>query len=721
MVRRSIYKETLKDLADAVRYRTGAVGTLSPEDMTDELNGHYFLQYDESMYPLIAKTWIRPEGWPDLDSLPMDPESTSDLIYMTYDADQEHAAVAWHIDTLNSSQATVDIGHIENGEFVADDTTSVGNNTNYIKDLDEFTGKIVVRISGTITHCYGINRTFANGAIQNHRQQPMLERVAHVPNLTYLTPHATNNSWGMWLLERDKLTNNGGVSLTNMMNGWTDCKRLQVLDLTGFDTPNVTNMSYTFSGCMALAELDIDHWDVSKVANFSYTFNGCSSLRSLDLRTWETTAATNMTYMFASCSQITEIKGLGDLNTALVTNMSYMLSGIHRIKKFDLHAWSVSAVTNTSYMFNSCRGVWEIDLHGWKATALTNPSYMFINCHSAKVINLTGFETGSVTTVAGMFNFCYSVQKLDISGIKVTSACTNIYFMFNGCWSLKRLDFPAWDVSGISNSNNTANSMFLNCYSLEYITGISNWQFNFTNSLGSFFSGCQSLRELDISGWKVNTITSFASMFNACWNLRELDLSDWNPANCTSFASMFNACRSLTTVGDLSQWNTEKVTNLSAMFNECLAFAVDPNISSWDVQKVTTCATMFQSCRGLEEITITNWNLAACTTVVTMFRYCYNLRKAVLTGWSLPKLTSTAPAQFLGDCPNLEDVDPPSFPLNHSYAGDNALSHAALIKIIAALPTVTTKRTLNLTATNMSRLTAAEKAVGTAKNWTLAN
>lgn len=116
-----------------------------------------------------------------------------------------------------------------------------------------------------------------------------------------------------------------------------------------------------------------------------------------------------------------------------------------------------------------------------------------------------------------------------------------------------------------------------------------------------------------------------------------------------------------------------------------------------------------------------NWNLAACTTIATMFRYCYNLKKAVLSGWQLPKLTSTAPAQFLGDCWNLEDVDPPAIPLNHSYAGDRSLSHEALIKIINALPTVTTARTINLTATNVSRLSADEKAVATAKKWTIAN
>ena len=719
-MRYSIDKTTLQDLANAVRYRTGKTVPMTPEDMVDSLEENYFLSYDESQYAGVHTPWVRPDEWPDLDSLPLDTTATTDTIYMTYDADREISAVAWHIDTLNSTKAVIDIGHIENGVFVSDDNTEVGNNTNYIKSLTDFSGLVVVRITGQLTHCYGINATI-DGATQNHRQQPMLERVAHVPNLIYLTPHGTNNSWGMWASEREKISNGTGEALTNMMNGWADCRRLRQLDLSGFHTPNVTNMTYMLSNCMAIAELNLSHWDVSKVANFAYTFSGCYSLHTLNLTGWETVAATNMSYMLSNCRQLQNLLGIEGLDVHLVNNTSYMFNTCHRLKKLDLHTWDVSALTNASYMFVNCSGAIEIDLHGWKALLLTNPSYMFQNCKSAKIINLAGFETGNVTTVAGMFNFCYSVQNLDISGIKVTSACASIYIMFSGCWSLRRLDFPEWDVTGLGSGNNTANSMFLNCYNLEYITGISDWEFRFTNSLASMFQSCNSLKEVDVSGWKVNTITSLASIFANCWNLRSLDLSDWNPANCTTLASAFTECHSLESVGDLSGWDTAKVTTLATTFNACLSLKTLTGLSSWNVEKVTTTASMLASCTSLREIEIKNWNLAACTTIATMFRYDYNLRKATLTGWNLPKLTSTSPAQFLGDCWNLEDVDPPAIPLNHSYANDYALTHEALIKIIAALPTVGTKRTLNLTATNMTRLTADEKAVATAKNWTLAN
>ena len=717
-MRYSIDKSTLEAFADAVRFRTGKNIGMSPSDMVEELESPYFEHYTQDIYWGVSRTpWTRKEGMPDLDSLPMNTESEDDLIYMTYDADMGVSAVAWHIDTLNSTKATIDIGHIENDEFVSDDSTEVGNNTNYIKSLADFSGYVVVRITGKLTHCYGINATI-DGATQNHRQQPMLERVAHVPNLLYLVAN-NNNSWGQWLLEREKIS--GGTELTSISYAWADCKRLQSIDFTGFDTPNVTNMSYTFSNCYALPLMNIGHWDVSKVTNFSYMFNTCMCLESLDLRGWQTDAATNMSFMFTVCRRLEEIKGIEDFHMALVTTTASMFAECRRLMRLDLHKWDMAVNANASSMFNACRRLEFVNLHGVKALALTNVSSMFVNAYTLKTIDLTGFETGNVTTVASMFQNCRGLQHVDISGIKVTSACTNIFSMFNGCWTLKELDFPEWDVSGLGNGNNTANSMFTNCYSLEKITGIENWQFYFANSLASMFSACYSLREVDVSGWKVDTITNFTSTFANCWSLLELNLTGWNPAACTNLSSMFSECHSLRTVGDLSEWDTGKVTTLATMFSGCLSLSVDPNISNWNVEKVTTTASMFSSCASLKEIAIIGWNLLVCTTIATMFRYCYNLRKATLTGWNLPKLTSTSPAQFLGDCWNLEDVDPPSIPLNHSYAADTALSHEALLKIIAALPTVGTKRTLNLTATNMTRLTADEKAVATAKNWTLAN
>ena len=712
----SIHDDTAGALGEAVRKRTGSWANLTPPQMIEKLNKPFFEAYDLDIYHRDqSDVWTRPEGWPNLDSLNLTLEGDQEIVYMTYDADAEAAAVSLKIDLKSGGSATVDIGHIENGVYVADETQAITASTTYTEWLTEYEGYVVVRITGSLTHLYMAAAT-GDGFTMAARQQPMLERIAYIPNLVYLSS-STTIFWAPWSLQREKIV--GGASLTSLHSAWNDCQSLRSLDISGLYTPNVTAMDSCFYNCMNLPDIDPKHWDVSNVTTFASMFYGCRSLRSLDLRGWDTGKATTMVSMFYYCHCLKEVKGLADFDTHLCTTFATMFYACFCLAEAPVSSWNVGNVTTLSGMFQNCRSLESLDLSGWDVGKVTNLSSMFNGCHSLKRVKITGWVTGTLTTVASMFQDCHSLQEIDLSGIIVTSACTNIYSMFSGCWSLKELAFPAWNVTGLGNGNNTANSMFANCYSLEKITGIKNWDFRLTNSLGSMFSACRSLKELDVSGWNVSTVTSFASMFANCWSLKELDLHAWNTQNCTSFASMFQYCYSLRSVGNIGGWNTAKVTTLASMFGQCWTIREIPELSNWDVKKVTTCASMFTECIALKEITIKNWNLAVCTTVATMFRYCYMLEKAVLTGWTLNAITAN-PAQFLGDCYALKDVYVSAIKLNHSYASSRSLSHESLIRILDSLPSVSGK-TINLTNTNVARLTAAEKAVATAKGWTVAN
>ena len=715
----SVHNDTMQGLADAVRHRTGSWDEMTPPEMIEKLSEPYFERYDiDPYYVDPEEAWERPQGWPDLDSLNVQFEGDTDVIYMTYDADAEVSAVAWHIDTKSSTQATVEIGHIESGSYVADQSFTVNNNTNFIEWLDSYSGYVVVRITGKITHLYGISAT-RDGVTQNHRQQPMVERIAYVPNFIYMN-YSTSYSWGMWALEREKIGNGNGANLTSAAIMYVECARLKSLDISEFYTPNVTNLTGTFNGCYQLKEFNVSHWVTEKVTNFSLMFNGCRSLPSLDLRGWNTAKGTNFSSMFYDCRRLREIKGLAGFNTELATTFASMFYGCRSIEELPVEVWQTENVTNISNMFYSCYRLEEMDLSMWDVSKVTTLAGLFSECNTIKRINISGWITGTLTTVSQMFYNCRALQEIDISGIIVTSACTSIYAMFSGCNSLKELAAPAWDVTGLGSGSNTANSVFANCWSLEKITGIADWDFRLTNSIGSMFSACRSLRELDVSGWNVSTVTNLSSMFANCYSLKSLDLSEWDPANCTTLAAMFQNCYSLRDIGDISGWNTAKVTTMASMFASCLALRTAPNVSGWDVSKVTTVANMFNECTNIREITITGWNLAVCTTIATMFRYCYKLEKAVLTGWSIPRVTATAPAQFLGDCWNLKDLWIFPIPLNHSYANDRALSHESLIRILESLPNVSGK-TINLMSSNVSRLSAAEKAIATSKGWTVAN
>lgn len=716
----SITPQELAELTEATNWRTGEFETdLSIREAIDKLKENYFITRDYSIEiePTITK-WTRPNSWPDLDSLNLQ-MSGDDYIYMTYDANQPDAAIALHIETLDHNPATVDIGHIEDGTYVIDESFSVAHNTNFIEWTTGYFSYLVVRITGQLTRCMIISATADDGHVQSEKNMPILERIAWIPHITSF--YVSKQAWAPFWLQHEVLGNNEETRITSLASAYTNCSNLREIDLSNFHTKYVTSFASTFSGCSKLQTIDVSNLETNSVTAMNSMFTDCCELRKVILDFSDCPALTTVNLMFSNCFSLEEIEGIENFDTSNVTNFGSMFATCRNLKQLDIKNFITDNATNFSSMFTNCQNLQTLDLGGWQTENVNTLASMFNGCTNLKSINFTDWNVTKATTISSIFSNCNSLQHLDISWLHITDACTIIYYAFNNCWSLKELNFPEWDVSGLSNANNSANSVFLNCYSLKKITGIKDWDFQLSNSIASMFSGCYSLKEVDVSGWNVDTVTSLASIFQNCNSLSELDLSLWDPKKCTSFLSMFNGCYSLKTVGDISGWTTENVTTMATMFADCYSLEQLPGISAWNVAKVTTTASMFSNCRSLKEIYLDGLVFTKLTTMATMFRYCYGLEYATLTNWQLPALT-TAPAQFLGDCWNLQEIEI-NLPikLNHSYANDRSLSHQSLLNILNGLPTVTTTRTLNLTATNLQRLTADEKAIATSKGWTLAN
>ena len=710
------------ELQDGVNYRTGTFNSKSIPQVINALNENYYINQERSLacYQQANITWTRPQDWPDLDSLNLQ-MSGDDFIYMTYDADVGGCAIAWHIETVGKVAATLEVGHISNGVYVADETYTVNHNTNFVRWTEDLSGYLVIRITGPITRCYSYSVT-RDGQTQMYRQQPILERIAWVPHLIEFCTNVNSNCWGTYLLEREKIANGDGSALTSLYYAWTGCYRLQSLDISNFYTPNATNLRAVFNGCQSLRELNLSHFNTSKVTSMESLFNGCRALKKIILTNWDTSKVTNFSLTFYNCRTLTEIQGLENFNTSAATTMQQMFNICHNIQELKVENFNVSNVTNMSNMFSECYSLKKLDLSNWRPSKVTNLNATFNACYSLKQLNLTGWTTGTLTNVSSLFSNCRSLTSLDVSWLHITSACTTIYCLFYNCSSIKRLDIPNdWDLSGIGNTSNTCNSVFSGCTSLEIITGIKDWKFYFTNSLSSMFLNCWSLQTVDISGWKIDTVTNLASLFDYCYCLKELNLTNWSPTNCTSLTTMFRSCYSLKTIGNVSNWNTGKVVNFSSMFQDCQSLQTFPNISNWDFSKATNISNMFAGLITVEEITLNNLNLPLCTTIATMFNYCYNLKKITLKNWSMPSL-NTSPGAFIGNCSSLKEVDINlAIPYNHSYTGDSSLTHESLLNILNSLPTVSTTRTLNLVNANINHLTAAEKAIATGKGWTLAN
>jgi len=83
-------------------------------------------------------------------------------------------------------------------------------------------------------------------------------------------------------------------------------------------------------------------------------FAECKELEYLDLSNFDTSKVKNMGVMFYNCYKLKEIKGINKFNTNQVTNMNSMFEGYNELEYLDLSNFDTSKVQNMGFMFNLC-------------------------------------------------------------------------------------------------------------------------------------------------------------------------------------------------------------------------------------------------------------------------------------------------------------------------------------------------------------------------------
>lgn len=94
-----------------------------------------------------------------------------------------------------------------------------------------------------------------------------------------------------------------------------------------------------------------------------------------------------------------------------------------------------------------------------------------------------------------------------------------------------------------------------------------------TTNLSFLFAECYNLQDISaLSNWDVSEVENMCYMFHNCRCLRDLSpLSDWDVSNVTNMYEMFSYCISLDKwdVSVISRWNISRVKYMSSMFNNC--------------------------------------------------------------------------------------------------------------------------------------------------------
>ena len=194
------------------------------------------------------------------------------------------------------------------------------------------------------------------------------------------------------------------------------------------------------------------------------------------------------------------------------------------------------------------------------------------------------------------------------------------------------------------------------------------------------FQGCNSLQNVPL--FDTSSVTIMSSMFIGCNSLQSVPLFDTSIV--TNMSSMLQNCTSLQSV---PLFNTSSVINIGFLVTACTALQSLPLL---DTSSVTSMSGMFQACSSIKEIpTLVTTNVS-------------NMTNFAILCWSMSKtdIVCRASVNFL----------------------NNQLSQAELVNIFNNLLDRTLLAAANINITGnygASALTVPERAIATAKNWTI--
>ena len=327
-----------KDICDAVREKTKTEALMLPPEVAAKIR---------SISPTPTPgEWVRPEGWPDLDSIDL---TGFDGVYLTYDLSKTegYGWIGLFATTADRTSWTVERGHLEAGQFVADRTEQAFNGGYFREPLDDTYGTIQlwrVSASGHITELKFVPLTATNASNMTNNLQPCVERVGRLPYVvdfssTFGVAQGNRCCGTMWM-QHDKLLDVSSVTILSA--AWQNCYSLQSLDISGWDVSSVIYMSNAWAYCYNLQSLDLSGWDVSSVTSLWDAWKSCYGLVDY----WPSVISVDQNYNNATALSIASLLRIID-SLPVVTEARTLTLG--QTNKLKLTAEQIAVATQKGW------------------------------------------------------------------------------------------------------------------------------------------------------------------------------------------------------------------------------------------------------------------------------------------------------------------------------------------------------------------------------------
>ena len=291
---------------------------------------------------------------------------------------------------------------------------------------------------------------------------------------------------------------------------------------------DATNYKLTFKKIASINSEAIDLNRIVMVNNKQTVINLCSLLgikkeaikNVIFEESFNTYTPTSLKEFFRDCTGLNEITGLKYLNTAEVTDMSYMFWNCRNLSSLDLTNFNTTKVENMFGMFYDCENLSSLVISNFNTANVTDMSNMFYLCKNLSSLDIPNFNTANVTDMSYMFDMCNILTELNLSNFK-TEKVKNMRYMFSYCNKLKKLNLSNFNTANVTNMT----CMFINCKELSSLD-ISNFNTAKVKDMSSMFKNCQVLSSLDLSNFNTTKVTDMSGMFSGCSMLQTIYVSD---------------------------------------------------------------------------------------------------------------------------------------------------------------------------------------------------
>lgn len=295
---------------------------------------------------------------------------------------------------------------------------------------------------------------------------------------------------------------------------------------------------------------------------------------------------------------------------------------------------------------------------GWEAGCIFNdygytPHY--INKDNVKKIIFDSSFIYYTPTSLSLGRFRNLVEIKDIKYLN-TRNMEDMAYMFSGCESLKELDLSSFDTKNVKYMQD----MFDGCFSLSKLD-LSGFKTSNVVDMNGMFDRCKSLTNLNLNSFDTHNVTSMSYMFRNCSSLSQINLSIFDTSNVVGMISMFEGCSSLNSI-ELSSFNTSKVTDIECMFKDC-CLLTNINVNHFDTSNINDMSGLFCGCNALERIEVSNFITNNVENMNSMFAECSSLTKIDISNFSFENCQNL---DFLfAGCTSLKEIS--MTPINNYF------------------------------------------------------